>query len=137
VYLVSIEDWTGDAILRDKASAARRVESLRYHEPIEIHGQDKVEGVTIRDVRSGKIRRLDVDGVFIEVGLFPNSEFALDLLETNVAGEIAVDKRGATGVRGVFAAGDVTDSRDKQIVVAAGEGARAALAAFEYLVKQQ
>jgi alkyl hydroperoxide reductase subunit F len=137
VYLVSIEDWTGDAILRDKASAARRVESLRYHEPIEIHGQDKVEGVTIRDVRSGKTRRLDVDGVFIEVGLFPNSEFALDLLETNVAGEIAVDKRGATGVRGVFAAGDVTDSRDKQIVVAAGEGARAALAAFEYLVKQQ
>ncbi|MGD0998697.1 MAG: FAD-dependent oxidoreductase, partial [Thermoleophilia bacterium] len=137
VYLVSIEDWTGDAILRDKASAARRVESLRYHEPIEIHGRDKVEGVTIRDVRSGKTRRLDVDGVFIEVGLFPNSEFALDLLETNVAGEIAVDKRGATGVRGVFAAGDVTDSRDKQIVVAAGEGARAALAAFEYLVKQQ
>jgi len=52
-------------------------------------------------------------------------------------GEIAVDKRGATGVRGVFAAGDVTDNRDKQIVVAAGEGARAALAAFEYLVKQK
>ena len=93
--------------------------------------------MTLRDVRSGETRRLDLDGVFIEGGRFPNSEFALDMLETNVVGEIAVDKRGATGVRGVFAAGDVTDNRDKQIVVAAGEGARAALAAFEYLVKQK
>jgi alkyl hydroperoxide reductase subunit F len=137
VYLVSIGDWIGDAILQDKVSAAHHIESLRFHEAVEIHGEDQVEGLTVRDVRSGETRRLVVDGVFIEVGLFPNSEFALDLLETNVVGEVAVDKRGATGVRGVFAAGDVTDNRDKQIVVAAGEGARAALAAFEYLVKQQ
>jgi alkyl hydroperoxide reductase subunit F len=136
VYLVSIGDWIGDAILQDKVSAAKRVESLRFHEVVEIHGDDKVESLTVRDVRSGETRRLEADGVFIEVGLFPNSEFALDLLETNVVGEIEVDKHGATGVRGVFAAGDVTDNRDKQIVVAAGEGARAALAAFEYLVKQ-
>ncbi len=136
VYLVTVGEWTGDAILKDKASAARTVESLRYHEVVEIHGDDKVEAITVRDVRSGESRRIALDGVFVEVGLFPNSEFALDLLQTNVAGEIEVDKRGATGVRGVFAAGDVTDNRDKQIVVAAGEGARAALAAFEYLVKQ-
>ena len=136
VYLVTMAEWIGDAILKDKASAARTVESLRYHELVEIHGDDKVEAITVRDVRSGETRRIAVDGVFVEVGLFPNSEFALDLLQTNVAGEIEVDKRGATGVRGVFAAGDVTDNRDKQIVVAAGEGARAALAAFEYLVKQ-
>ena len=88
VYLVSIGDWTGDAILQDKASAASRVESLRYYEPVEIHGDDKVEAITLRDVRSGETRRLAVDGVFVEVGLFPNSEFALDLLETNVVGEI-------------------------------------------------
>ncbi len=136
VYLITVGEWSGDAILKDKASAARTVESLRYHEVVEIHGDDKVEAITVRDVRSGESRRIAVDGVFVEVGLFPNSEFALDLLQTNVAGEIEVDKRGATGVRGVFAAGDVTDNRDKQIVVAAGEGARAALAAFEYLVKQ-
>ena len=136
VYLVTVGEWTGDAILKDKASASRVVESLRYHEVVEIHGDGKVEAITVRDVRSGETRRIAVDGVFVEVGLFPNSEFALDLLQTNVAGEIEVDKHGATGVRGVFAAGDVTDNRDKQIVVAAGEGARAALAAFEYLVKQ-
>jgi len=66
----------------------------------------------------------------------PNTDFVLDLVETNERGEIKVDRHGATGVRGVFAAGDATDSHDKQIVIAAGEGATAALAAFEYLVKQ-
>ena len=77
-----------------------------------------------------------MDGVFIEIGLFPNSDFALDLVETNERGEVKVDRIGDTGVRGIFAAGDVTDNREKQIVVSAGEGARAALAAFEYLIKQ-
>ena len=77
-----------------------------------------------------------MDGVFIEIGLFPNSDFALDLVEINERGEVKVDRIGDTGVRGVFAAGDVTDNREKQIIVFAGEGARAALAAFEYLIKQ-
>ena len=90
----------------------------------------------MRNVQTGEIRRLDVDGVFIEIGLFPNTDFAIDLLETNERGEIRVDRHGGTGIRGVFAAGDVTDNRDKQIVVSAGEGARAALAAFDHLVKQ-
>ena len=89
VYLVSIGDWTGDAILQDKVSAARHVESLRYHEPVEIHGDDEVEAhdacATCARARPGGST---LDGVFIEVGLFPNSEFALDLLETNVVGEI-------------------------------------------------
>ncbi|MGH7753495.1 MAG: FAD-dependent oxidoreductase, partial [Gemmatimonadales bacterium] len=70
------------------------------------------------------------------IGLFPNTEFVLDLVETNERGEIRVDRHGQTGVRGVFAAGDATDIHDKQIVIATGDGARAALAAFEYLVKQ-
>jgi NADH-dependent peroxiredoxin subunit F len=137
VYLVSIEGWTGDPILQDKVSSARRIETLKHHEVVAIHGDDHVEAMTVRNVRTGETRRLELDGVFVEIGLLPNSEFALDLLETNEAGEIEIDRRGSTGLRGVFAAGDVTDTRDKQIVVAAGEGARAALAAFEYLVTQQ
>lgn len=136
VHLVSIDDWSGDQILQDKAASAERVEVLKFHEPVAIHGTDKVEGLTVKDVRTGETRRLDVDGVFIEIGLFPNSDFVIDLLETNERGEIRVDRHGETGVRGVFAAGDVTDNRDKQIVVSAGEGARAALAAFDHLVKQ-
>ncbi len=74
--------------------------------------------------------------VFIEVGLFPNTDFILDLVETNERGEIKVDRYGQTGVRGVFAAGDATDGHDKQVIIAAGEGAAAALEASKYLVKQ-
>jgi alkyl hydroperoxide reductase subunit F len=136
VYLISRDEWSGDEILQDKAATAKRVEVLKFHQPLEIHGGKKVEGLTVRDLKTEKVRRLDLDGVFIEIGLFPNTEFALDLVETNERGEIKVDRHAQTGVRGVFAAGDATDIHDKQIVIATGDGARAALAAFEYLVKQ-
>jgi alkyl hydroperoxide reductase subunit F len=136
VYLISRGEWNGDEILQDKVATAKRVEVLKYHQPVEIHGKEKVEGLTVQNLQTKETRRLDVDGVFIEIGLFPNTDFVLDLVETNERGEIKVDRHGATGVRGIFAAGDATDSHDKQIIVAAGEGAKAALAAFEYLVKQ-
>lgn len=136
VYLVSRGEWTGDQILQDKVRAAKRVEVLTNYQPLEIHGTEKVEGLTVKNLQTGETRRLDVDGLFIEIGLFPNTDFVLDLVETNERGEIKVDRHGATGVRGIFAAGDATDGHDKQIIIAAGEGAKAALAAFEYLVKQ-
>jgi alkyl hydroperoxide reductase subunit F len=136
VHLVSRGEWTGDAILQDKVSVARRVEVLKHHEPVQIHGTEHVDGFTVRDLRSGEVRRLEVRGVFVEIGLFPNTEFILDLVHTNERGEIRVDSHGHTGVRGIFAAGDATDVHDKQIVIAAGGGANAALGAFEYLLKQ-
>jgi len=136
VYLVSRGEWTGDEILQDKVAAAKRVEVLKHHQPVEIHGKERVEGLTVKDLQTGATRRLEVQGVFIEIGLFPQTDFLLDLVETNERGEIKVDRHGQTGVRGIFAAGDATDSHDKQIVIAAGEGAKAALATFEYLVKQ-
>jgi len=79
---------------------------------------------------------LEVGGVLIEVGLAPNSGFVLDLVETNQRGEIRVDRDGDTGVNGIFAAGDVTDIRFKQIIISAGAGAHAALAASDYLMRQ-
>ena len=106
------------------------------HDPLEIHGSEHVDGLTVKDFTTEKSRRLDVQGVFIEIGLYPNTDFILDLMNTNQRGEIKVDSRGRTGVSGVFAAGDVTDSHDKQIVIAAGAGANAALGAFAYLVMQ-
>jgi len=103
----------------------------------EIANYPGIASVTgVEDRQSGDIKELAVDGVFIEVGLSPNSDLALDLLKTNERGEIRVDREMNTGVRGIFAAGDVTDGREKQVVVAAGDGARAALAAFNYLVHQ-
>ena len=136
VYLVSRAEWNGDPILQDKVRSAERVESLVLHDPVEIHGLEQVDGITVKDLATGKSRTLDVQGVFIEIGLYPNTDFVLDLLDTNEHGEIKVNSRGQTGVNGVFAAGDVTDSHDKQIVIAAGAGANAALGAFEYLVTQ-
>ena len=137
VYLVTRGEISADRILRDKVATAKRVEHLQGKLPAEIHGAEEVEGLTVVDRDSGELRRLAVDAVFVEAGLLPNTSFALDLVETNETGEIIVDERGRTGVRGVFAAGDCTTVPDKQIVVAAGDGAKAALAAFEYLVSQR
>jgi alkyl hydroperoxide reductase subunit F len=137
VYLVTRGELSADQVLRDKVATAHRVEHLPGQSAVEIHGDEKVDGLTIADRRSGEMRRLDVDAVFVEAGLLPNTSFALDLVETNETGEIVVDERGRTGVRGVFAAGDCTTVPDKQIVVAAGDGAKAALSAFEYLVSQR
>ena len=104
---------------------------------MEILGDEVVDRLVIRDIETRKLRTLLVDGVFIEVGLSPNSELVLDLARTNQRGEVIVDEWGDTGIRGVFAAGDVTANKDKQIVIAAGEGAKAALAAFDYLISQR
>ena len=136
VYLVSAGDLSGDAILQDKVTADARIEVLTHYRPAAIHGDDRVTGLTVENPGSGESRHLQVDGVFIEIGLSPNSDFALDLLEANHRGEIEVDGKGHTGIQGIFAAGDVTDDQSKQIVIAAGSGASAALGAFEYLVSQ-
>ncbi len=136
VMIVSRGDWSGDPILQDKVNAAENIEVLKYHEPIEIVGEKEVEGIVIKNLISGRRIHLATKGVFIEVGLWPNSDFVLDLLETNEQGEIKVNAKGYTGVRGIFAAGDVTDTHNKQVIIAAGLGASAALGAFEYIISQ-
>ena len=136
VHLVARGGLAGDRVLEDKVATASGVEVLAHHEPVEIHGADAVEGLTVLDRETGTTARLAVQGVFVEIGLFPNTAFALDLVDTNGRGEIVIDSQCRTGVRGVFAAGDCTDTHDKQIVISVGEGAKAALAAFEYLVAQ-
>jgi alkyl hydroperoxide reductase subunit F len=136
VFLISRTEWNGDPILQDKVRSAKGVESLTIYDPVKIHGSQQVEGLEVKDLQTSQVRMLDVQGVFIEIGLYPNTDFVLDLLDTNGRGEIKVGRHGQTGISGVFAAGDVTDIHDKQIVIAAGAGANAALGAFEYLVTQ-
>jgi len=87
----------------------------------------------IKDLRSGEKKRLDVSGVFIEIGLTPNSEAVSGLIELNKWGEVPVNCSCETTIRRLYAAGDVTDVPEKQIIVAAGEGAKAALQAHRYL----
>ena len=112
------------------------VEEYYGHEILEITGDDMVSGLRIRDRDSGEEKEIDVEGIFVEIGLIPNSGLVEDLVETNDAGEIVVDCDSKTNVDGLFAAGDVTDVPEKQIIIAAGEGAKAALGAYRYLIHQ-
>jgi len=136
ILLISRTEWSGDPILQDKVRSAEGIKSLTLYDPVKIHGSQQVEGLEVRDLQTSKARTLDVQGVFIEIGLYPNTDSVLDLLDTNGRGEIKIGRHGQTGISGVFAAGDVTDIHDKQIVIAAGAGANAALGAFEYLMTQ-
>lgn len=133
VYLVSLTPLTGDQILIDKVKAANNLTMFLEHEVLDIKGESRVKGIKIRDLKSKQERELDVGGIFIEIGLIPNSEPFKGIASLNGFGEIEVSCANETGVPGLFAAGDVTNIPEKQIVVAAGEGAKAALKAHRYL----
>ena len=133
VDLVSLTQLTGDSILIDKLADAKNLTIFTEYQTERIEGQNFANGMLIRDLKSGESKRLDVTGVFIEIGLVPNSEPVIGLIELNKRGEVPVSCACETVVSGLYAAGDVTDVPEKQIVVAAGEGAKAALQAHRYL----
>ncbi|MGD8513246.1 MAG: FAD-dependent oxidoreductase [Deltaproteobacteria bacterium] len=137
VYVVSLTPLTGDPILQDQVLGADKVEVFTEYKILRIVGDSAVTGLEMESLKTGEARTLDVQGVFVEIGLLPNSELVVDTLETNRIGEIVVDSRCHTGVAGVFACGDVTDVPYKQVIVAAGEGAKAALAAYDYIINQR
>jgi alkyl hydroperoxide reductase subunit F len=135
IYLISITPLTGDHILREKVQEAANVSILTEHQTVEITGDETVSGVRAKDLATGGERVLPVSAVFVEVGLIPNSDFVRGIVALNEFGEILVNCACETGVPGLYAAGDVTNVPAKQIVVAAGEGAKAALQAHQYLQK--
>jgi len=133
IYLVSLTPLTGDQILVDKVSNASNLTVFLEHEVLRIKGDSRVEGIRIRALKTKQETELDVGGVFVEIGLIPNSEAVKEVIPLNRFGEVEVNCASETGVPGLFAAGDVTNVPEKQIVVAAGEGAKAALQAHRYL----
>lgn len=133
VHLVSLTELTADQVLIDKVHARGAITTHILWRPVEIKGKGCVEAVVIESAEGAR-EEIAVNGLFIEIGLEPNTDFAGGSLELNDQREIVVDCECHTSVPGVFAAGDVTQVRDKQIVVAAGEGAKAALSAYEYLL---
>jgi len=133
VDLVSLTPLTGDAILIDKLADAKNLTIFTEYQTEKIEGQDFVNGILIRDLKSSKRKRLEVTGVFIEIGLVPNSEPVRGLIELNKWGEVPINCSCETMIPGLYAAGDVTDVPEKQIIVAAGEGVKAALQAHRYL----
>jgi len=135
VYLISLTPLTGDQVLIDKIKEALNLTLYTEHETLSISGDNFVSRITVKDVRSNEIRELDVQGIFVEIGLIPNSDLAKGIVPFNRLGEIEVTCDCETVVPGLFAAGDVTSTPEKQIIIAAGDGAKAALEAYEYLMK--
>ena len=133
VDLVSLTQLTGDPILIDKLSDAKNLSIFTEYQTEKIEGQDFVTGMVIKDLKSDQSKRLKVTGVFIEIGLVPNSEAVRELIALNKWGEVPINCSCETAIPGLYAAGDVTNVPEKQIVVAAGEGAKAALQAHRYL----
>ncbi len=133
VYLVSLTPLTGDQVLIDKINSAKNLTIFLEHEVVEIVGEKFVNGIKIRDLKNKQENELEVSGIFVEIGLIPNSDFAKEVASLNRSGEIEINSSNETGVSGLFAAGDVTNVPEKQIVIAAGEGAKAALQAHRYL----
>ncbi|HCY16963.1 MAG: alkyl hydroperoxide reductase subunit F [Curvibacter sp. GWA2_64_110] len=125
-----------DAVLVAKLKSLPNVAIHIQAQTTELTGDgSKLNGLTYTDRASGESRHLELEGVFVQIGLVPNTEWLKGTVELSQHGEIVVDAKGATNVPGVFAAGDVTTVPYKQIIIATGEGAKAALSAFDYLIR--
>lgn len=138
VYLVVRNDhYIADPIILEKMKVATNIIEKIGYESEGIYGNEVVEKITIREITTGKLQDLAIDGVFVEIGLEPNSEYVEDIVRMNKRKELMVDCRSRTNIPGVYAAGDITDGPDKQIVIAAGDGAKAALMAYDYLLHKE
>lgn len=130
-----LPELKADKILQDKLRSLENVEIITNAQTTGLYGDGKVENLEFTDRVSGEEKNIDIDGCFIQVGLVPNTEWLKESdLDLNKFGEIPTNKDGSTNIEGVFAAGDATETAFKQIVIAAGTGATAALGAFNYLV---
>ena len=128
-----------DEVLQAKLRSMANVEIITNGQTTEILGAEgKVNGLRLKDRESGEERTIELEGVFVQIGLVPNTEWLEDSgLELSKHGEIVTDDEGRTNLPGVFGAGDVTDVPYKQIVVAMGEGSKAGLSAFDYLIRTE
>lgn len=129
------DELKADSVLQDRLYSLPNVTVLKNAQTKEITGTDKVNGITYVDRDSGAEKHIELAGVFVQIGLVPNTEWLAETVERNRIGEIIVDNHGATNIPGVFAAGDCTNNPYKQIIISMGSGANAALGSFDYLIR--
>jgi len=132
-YLISTTPLTADPVLIERAYKATNLTVLTEHEVVEVRGDRTVEALVVTPTKSREEQQLPVSGVFVQIGMAPNSGIVKGLARLNRSGEVRITPRCETSVPGLFAAGDVTDIPEKQIIIAAGEGAKAALQVHRYL----
>ena len=125
-----------DAVLTRKLRSLSNVTIITGAQTTEVTGDgERVNGLIYKDRQSGALHTLDLAGVFVQIGLIPNTDWLKGTVKLSPRGEVEVDARGQTSVPGVFAAGDCTVVPYKQIVIAVGEGAKASLSAFDHLIR--
>jgi len=131
-----IKGWQADEALQERVKQSDKAILLDYHQLVRIEGKDTVTAVVLKNRENEKEENLDTNGLFVEIGLLPNNESVKNLVKLNEQGEVIVDCSCRTSVEGLFGAGDVTTVPHKQIVIAASEGAKAALSAYDYLINK-
>jgi len=125
-----------DDVLQRKAQSMNNIDIIMQAQTTEVTGNgQEVTGLRYTDRATGQSHDIELAGIFVQIGLIPNSEFLNSTVELSERGEIIVNERGQTSVDGIFAAGDVTTVPFKQIIIAMGEGSKAALGAFDYLMR--
>ncbi|HEC2149143.1 TPA: alkyl hydroperoxide reductase subunit F [Staphylococcus delphini] len=129
------ESLKADSVLQERLQSLPNTTVITQAATTEITGDDRVNGLTYTDRATDEEKHIDLNGVFVQIGLSPNTEWLNDTVQRNRMGEIEVDRLGHTNIPGVFAAGDCTDQRYKQIIISMGSGATAALSAFDYLIR--
>ena len=123
--------------LLNEAMSKGNVELVPFSEPIEVKGDKRVQALVVRNKKTGELKTLEVDGVFVEMGYVTKTDFLKGLVQLNEKGEVVVDKICRTSKPGIFAAGDVSEMPHKQAVIAAGMGACAALSAYAYVMEKR
>ncbi|WP_448564722.1 alkyl hydroperoxide reductase subunit F [Thalassotalea ganghwensis] len=127
-----------DEVLQRKAKSMNNITIITNAQTTEVLGDgQKVNGLRYNDRITGTEHHVELAGIFVQIGLIPNSEWLKDTIELSARGEISVSAKGETSMSGVFAAGDVTDCAYKQIIIAMGSGATASLSAFDYLIRSE
>ena len=123
-------------MLQDKLRSLKNVDIILNAMTTEVKGDGtKLTGLDYQDRVTGSVKHLEVAGIFVQIGLLPNTTWLEGAVERNRMGEIIIDAKCETSVKGVFAAGDCTTVPYKQIIIATGEGAKASLSAFDYLIR--
>ena len=124
-----------DDVLQERLSSLPNVTIIKNAQTTEVLGEASVTGLKYQDKSTGEDHTIELEGIFVQIGLLPNTEWLDNYVELNQANEIIIDRTNATSIPGIFAAGDVTDDRNKQIIISMGAGANAALNAFDYIIR--
>ena len=129
------DDLRADAVLQKKLYSLPNVTVIKSAQTTRVTGSEKVDGLVYKDRKTNAEHRVELEGIFVQIGLLPNTDFLKGTVELSRFGEVIVDAKGQTSVPGIFSAGDCTTVPYKQIIIAMGEGAKASLSAFDHLIR--